>query len=126
MVQGFGAGHEAFEKAFAPSNKRSMIKKYFAKLKQFMEFLYNLPFNDKKRLIEAVISVETGGKCLIRYITPFDIVDNIHDVPKEQLNEPLLDRDPIVECLFNIDLNRIEVLISGLNKKGLLYSDTIR
>jgi hypothetical protein len=77
-------------------------------------------------LIEAVISVETGGKCLIRYITPFDIVDNIHDVPKEQLNEPLLDRDPIVECLFNIDLNRIEVLISGLNKKGLLYSDTIR
>jgi hypothetical protein len=39
---------EAFEKAFAPSNKRSMIKKYFATLKQFMEFLYNLPFNDKK------------------------------------------------------------------------------
>ena len=49
-----------FEKAFALSNKRNMIKKYFTTVKQFSEFLYNLPFSEKKRLIEAVISVETG------------------------------------------------------------------
>jgi len=59
----------------------------------------------------------------VRYATPFDIVDDIHDVPKEQLHEPLLDRNPIVECLFNIDLNRIESLISSFNRSELLYSD---
>jgi hypothetical protein len=109
-----------FEKAFATSNKRNMIKKHFSTLKQFSEFLYDLPFSEKKRLIEAVISVETGGKCIVRYATPFDIIDDIHDVPKKQLHEPMLDRNPIVECLFNIDLNRIESLINGLNRSKLL------
>jgi hypothetical protein len=102
-----------------------MIKKYFASSRQFIEFLYNLPFSEKKRLVEAVISVETGGKCSVRYVTPFDIAENINDVPREQLHEPLLDRDPIVEGLFNIDLNRIEALISGLNKKELFCSDGV-
>ena len=115
-----------FEKTFDPTNKRSMIKKYFATVKQFSKFLYDLPFKEKKRLIEAVISVETGGKCLLRHVTPFDFVDDINNIPKEQLHEPLLDRYPIVECLFNIDLNRIESLISGLNKSELLCSDVIR
>lgn len=112
----------AFEKAYAPSNKRAMMKQYFASLKQFTEFLYDLPFKEKKRLVEAVVSVETGGKCLLRYVTLFDIVDDISNIPEEQLHEPLLDKDPIIECLFNIDLNRIEALISGLNRCELLCS----
>jgi hypothetical protein len=61
----------------------------------------------------------------VRYVTPFDFVDDINDIPKEQLHEPLLDRDPIVECLFNIDFNKIESLISGLNNRELLSSDVI-
>ncbi len=115
-----------FEKAFAPSNKKSMIKKYFVTLQQFREFLYNLPFREKKRLIEAVVSVETGGKCLLRHVTLFDFVDDIGNVPEKQLHEPLIDKYPIIECIFNIDLNRIESLISGLNRSELLCSDIAR
>jgi hypothetical protein len=97
-----------FEKIFSSSDKRAKFRKYFSTLKQFKDFLYGLPFNEKKRLVEAVISVETGGKCLLRYCTYNDIVDDIRDIPKEQLHEPLVDRPPVVECFFNIDLHKIE------------------
>jgi site-specific DNA recombinase len=115
----------AFEKAFTTSNKRNLMKTHFTTVKQFSDFLHNLPFNEKKRLLEAVVSVETGGKCLVRHATLIDILDDdeIRKIPKKQLHEPLLDRDPIVECFFNIDFNQIESLISGLNRSELLCSD---
>jgi hypothetical protein len=115
-----------FEKLYSVSDKRSKFRKHFGTLKQFRNFLYKLPFNEKKRLIEAVISVEAGGKCLVRHCSYNDFIDDIHDIPQEKLYEPLIDRPPIVECLFNVDFNKIESLISGLNYKELLSSDVVR
>ncbi|OPY88766.1 MAG: putative DNA-invertase from lambdoid prophage Rac [Smithella sp. PtaU1.Bin162] len=64
---------KAFEEAFNSSNKRNKFSQYFSTKAKFAEFLYNIPFKEKKRLIEAVVSVETGGKCLIRHVTTSDI-----------------------------------------------------
>jgi hypothetical protein len=111
-----------FEKAIKNSGKRQMMSTYSSTQKQFKDFLHNLPAEEKKRIIESVISPETGGKCIIRYVTPFDYVDDIRNIPKEELFEPQKDREPIIDLNFNIDLNRIEKLIAGLDNRVLLNS----
>ena len=57
------------------------------------------------------------------YVIPFDFEDDIANIPGDELHKPLLDRNPLIECQFNIDLNKIEVLISGLTGRELLSSD---
>ena len=112
-----------YKKAISQSSTRGRMNKYFKTKGQFKEFLYNLPFKEKKRILEAVVSSEAGGKCIIRHVTPFDFEDDIASIPEDELHKPLLDRNPLIECQFNIDLNKIEVLISGLTGRELLSSD---
>jgi hypothetical protein len=83
------------------------------------KFLHTFPFNEKKRIVEAVISPETGGKILINYPTWADALspDERTGVPKAELDKPL--DKPEIYMDFQIDLARLESLINGLDKKGL-------
>lgn len=50
---------------------------------------------------------------------------NETDVPKDHLGKPLTDRDPIIEMNFQADLNRIEQVVSSLNREKLLKKISI-
>ena len=43
---------------------------------QLVDFLFSLPPKEKKRMIESVMSPETGGRCILRYLTAWDIFDD--------------------------------------------------
>ena len=115
-----------YKEAISQSCKRCLMKKYLRTEGQFKEFLYNLPLKEKKRILEAVVSTEAGGKCIIRHVTPFDFEDDIKDILQDDLHKPLLNRNPLIDCQFNVDLNKIEALISSLNGRELLNSVSIR
>jgi len=87
---------------------------------EFIKFIYDLPFKEKQRIIEAVIAPENGGRCFLRYQTPNDLVDYPHIIDKKLANKPLKDLKSVIDMDFKIDLDRIEALITGLNKKDLL------
>jgi site-specific DNA recombinase len=91
---------------------------------KFLQFLYSLPFKEKKRIVEAVVSPENGGKCRLRYQTPSDYIDEheFADFSKEELSEPQTDRQPVIDMDFEMDLDKIETLITNLNKKKFLVN----
>lgn len=51
-----------FEKAMKKGGRKGRAGVHFKTQAKFMEFLNNLPFNEKKRIVEAVVSSETRGK----------------------------------------------------------------
>jgi len=82
---------------------------------KLFKFLYDLPFNEKRRIVEAVVSPETGGHVEVRYLMPMDVLD--YDViPEKGHYRPLMDEKPVVEMHFQADLNKIEALIGSLGK----------
>ncbi|UCF83612.1 MAG: recombinase family protein, partial [Desulfobacteraceae bacterium] len=91
----------------------------------FKDFLFDLPFEEKKRIIEAVIAPEEGGKVYIRYPRRTDGLDP--DVLSELTPEdwerdrrtPLIDKKPVVDLMFNIDVVRLRAIVEGLNKNGI-------
>jgi site-specific DNA recombinase len=85
-------------------NKAKSAHAWYLAQSQFANFLYDLPFQEKKRIVESVISPENGGRILIRYGT------------KAEESEGEL----LFEMNFGMDLNRIETLITGINKGRLL------
>ena len=91
---------------------------------KLLQFLYSLPFKEKKRIVEAVVSPESGGKCRLRYQTPSDYIDEheFANFSKEELSEPQIDRQPVIYMDFDMDLDKIETLITNLNKKKLLIN----
>lgn len=78
--------------------------------KAFSEFLWNLPFKEKRRVLEAVVQPELGGKITLRNVMTSDIVD----APVKD-DKPANERDPVIELDFHIDINRLQRLISSLN-----------
>ena len=74
-----------------------------------------LTFEQKKRVIESIISPASGGKCIIRWATPSEIANGV-----EELQSPKRDRfasgafrnEPqIIEITLFTDLSRIQALI---------------
>jgi site-specific DNA recombinase len=111
-----------FEKALESSDYWSISSVITPAKGKFLQFLHSLPFKEKKRIVEAVVSPENGGKCRLRYQTPSDYID-LHEFAnfsKEELNEPQTDRQPVIEMDFEMDLDKMETLITNLNKKKLL------
>jgi hypothetical protein len=111
-----------FERAMKSLDGRKRFSLHFKTEALLASFLSNLPFAEKKRILEAVISPETGGKALLRYPCPFDLLDGeeLREIPKAQWHRPLTEHEPYVELVFELDLNRLEALITGLNKGGFL------
>jgi hypothetical protein len=117
---------------------------------KFKEYLLNLPFKEKKRILEAVISPGFGGKCILRHkrysdqCDPADIQKEMEAEiskikrklkPRERLKEerrildkiytwdkenPLINENPVFDLNFTIDLNKLKTIIAGLSKNDLL------
>jgi site-specific DNA recombinase len=84
-----------------------------------MQFFKSLPFKERKRIIEAIIAPENGGKCEIRYLRLMDLLDSTEGLSREELVEPMVHEPPDVETNFHADLDRIEALITGLDRSEL-------
>lgn len=84
--------------------------------------LQNLPFKEKKRILEAVFSPDAGGKIFIRPVTGADLVDDPENYSPEALNRPIKGEFQYTMD-FQIDLNRAIGLINSLNNKDLLIKD---
>ena len=110
-----------FESAFKKASLRKKFGLAFRREGHLKKYLYELPFNEKKRILEGVISPETDGKCRIRYVTPDDFMDDRINttMSKEERIQPLKNYDPIIEMDFGLDMDKIETLINGLNKTKL-------
>jgi site-specific DNA recombinase len=113
-----------FKKAMNKSVKAHQLKPSLGTQKEFMQFLYDLPFKEKKRIVEAVIAPENGGRCHLRYQTVDDMASSFDyetfRISKKLSIMPLTDLEPVIEMDFEMDLNKIEALITGLNRKNLL------
>jgi len=82
-----------------------------------------LPFKEKKRILEAVVSPATGGKITVRYGTEADYIgeeESFRKISNEEAHKPRPDLDLFIEMQFDMDINRIEAVISSLNNKELL------
>jgi site-specific DNA recombinase len=119
---------DEFEKLFSDdSSKREKMCTETQYRMRIEEFVRSLSFSERKKLVEAVISPETGGKIMVRYHRPLqegDIeidMENISEEELEKLDGPQQDEPPIVECQFNADLNKIGNFIAGLRRGGLLF-----
>jgi site-specific DNA recombinase len=98
---------KAFEKSVSGSRKGSA---QVAARKAFSNHLWNLPFKEKQRVLQAVVQPEMSGKITLRNVMLSDIVDE----PVKN-DKPVNDKYPIIELDFTIDINRLEKLISSLN-----------
>ena len=118
-----------FEKALKNSNYFTISDVVTPIKGELLHFLDNLPFNEKKRIVEAVIAPENGGKCKVRYQRGVDYMDfhEFADYSNEELNEPQMDRDrePVIEMHFEMDLDRVEALITNLDRKKLLNNHVL-
>ncbi|ABK97909.1 Resolvase, N-terminal domain protein [Pelobacter propionicus DSM 2379] len=111
-----------FQSALEDAAKRDKIGIYFSAKAQFKTFLCNLPFQEKKRIVGAVVSPEDGGKYLVRHPTLNDIADDTDSIPEDELYTSLPAKGHILDGIFSIDLNRIQSIISSLNYMELLSS----
>jgi len=75
-----------------------------------MQYLCELPFKEKKRIVEAVIAPANGGKVLLRYGT----------------KEEDCEGEIVSDMEFDIVMDRNEALITGLNRKELFNKVCIR
>jgi len=87
------------------------------------EYIHSLPFEEKRRLLSAVIAPENGGKIILRYPTPYDLADE-GQVVKDG-NRPLKNQGYMIEMRYNLDFDRIGAIISSLNKTDLLNQNGI-
>jgi hypothetical protein len=86
-------------------------------LSELSSILFDLPFSDKKRLVESVISLESGGKVFVRYLCSNDFLET------EGSDEPITDQDPIADLRFDLDIDKVENIISGLSKQSSSLSN---
>lgn len=86
---------QAFENQWQTSSKRGKIQTWVKAQHEFKSRLLALPFTERKRIVEAVINPQTGGKVLLKKFPDgeYDLIYNIQ-----------------------IDIGRIEALIGGLSK----------
>ena len=119
-----------FEKlfdAFTPLREKMKLKSKY--VGEVATYIYSLPFKTRKKLVEAIISPETGGKIVARY--PIPLIDGDYDErdlsveERKRLLEPLLDQPPVLEFEFNADLDKIGNFIAGLDREPLLFKVNI-
>lgn len=84
---------------------------------EISHYMDGLTFEQKKRVIESIISPEYGGKCIIRWATPSDISDGreeLSSLPKGRFTSGAFRNVPqIVQITFFADLSRIQALVWG-------------
>jgi hypothetical protein len=82
---------------------------------EIFEYVDGMTFEQKKRVLESIISPEYGGKCVIRWAAPSNISDrreNWSSLPKERFTSGAFRNLPqIVQITFFTDLSRIQALV---------------
>lgn len=90
---------EQFQEAYKKSGLKKKMALYYSNKKRFMDFLDSLSFDQKQKIVEAVIAPENGGK-----ITANKGVEGVE-----------------IEIDFQADIKRIEKLIASFeDRKGKL------
>ncbi len=119
--------YREFKEAMKEGTSRDKFKKRFKTEAEFFQFMDSLPFPEKRRIVDAVISPERGGKIKLAHVRPYDVMDadDLADLPVEDRHRPIIDRPPMVYAEFSMDLNRIEAAITSLNRDGLLNKTTV-
>ena len=113
---------EEFERVLSQGSQANRIRSHFHATQKINEFIMSLSFQDKKKIVEAVISPETGGKIYAKYYR-----ENLDDIPRDEVGNvdifdgPQPDRLPTVEFEFNADLTKISNLINALDRTDLLF-----
>lgn len=116
--------YREFKEIIARTPIGSRLGKKLTTKAAFKSHMFALPFSEKKRITEAIISPENGGRCEILYPRPEDVAD--HDDLSIILQDddlPLTDRKPMVTGNFKIDLDKIAGIIGGLNRRNLLTKE---
>jgi len=119
--------YEAFKEVMKKNESMIGSKKLLPPNERLQKFMNDLPFPEKRRIVESIVSPEQGGKCFVQYVRPIDFLDyeDLHDVPKEKLDMPLIDTKPYAYGYFMIDPNRVEKVITSLNRDSLLRQDDL-
>ena len=82
---------------------------------EIFEYVNGMTFEQKKRVIESIISPEYGGKCVIRWAAPSNISDGREiwsSLPKDRFTSGAFRNLPqIVQITFFTDLSRIQALV---------------
>ena len=112
--------YREFKEAMKSGGIRDKFKRRFATQIGFQRFMDRLPFSEKRRVVESLISPERGGKVRVAYLRPGDIGEGMEKLTPEQMQEPLTDRPPLVFAEFSMNLDKIEAVITSLNRKDLL------
>jgi hypothetical protein len=86
-------------------------------LSELSSVLSDLPFFDKSRLVEFVICPESDGKVFVRYLRSNGFFDT------GGTNQPITDQDPIADLRFDLGIDKVENIISGLSKQSLSLSN---
>ena len=78
-------------------------------------YVDRMTFEQKKRVIESIISPEYGGKCIIRWATPSDTSDEkgkLPSLPKGRFTSGAFRNVPqTVQITFFTDLSRVQSLV---------------
>ena len=95
------------------------VIKYGQRLQQFLN---RMSFEEKKRVLTAIISPEAGGRVYIRYQKPADVLDaaELLALNPAELDKPQPDAPKYIDARFDIDLERTKAIINGLAKAELL------
>lgn len=96
-----------FEEYQKKMNGSSKFSTFFKTKDAFKTFIRQLPFKEKKRIIEAVVSPETGGKIFLE-------------------NHPENSNDFDLEFDFKMDIDKVGKIITSLDKRSLLNIVDIR
>jgi hypothetical protein len=83
--------------------------------------LKNLSFEDKKKLVDAVISPETGGCVYVRELMPQDLGLPKDDSPPETVKpihgNKIGERSFVIELDFTLEPHRIIEIIQSMDEK---------
>jgi site-specific DNA recombinase len=112
--------YKQFKEAMESGGIRDKFRKRFATQIDFSRFMTNLPFSEKRRIVEALIAPEKGGKAMVAYLRPIDIGEGLENMTPEQMKQPITDRPPMVFAEFEMNLDKIEAVIASLDRTSLL------
>ena len=92
---------------------------------KFAAFLDALPFDSKRAIVEGVISPEQGGKIRIGFVKAQDFLDDgeLEGMNEDDKVKPLPKQPLAITLDFDIDPQRIEEIILGLDRGELLSAD---
>ena len=115
---------DQFQKIFTYKRGNAMIMKIALK-----RALNNLPFEDKKKLVEAVISPETGGCVYVRELNEHDIgpSENYDDESQQEYkkdektlenHDNLHEKNFVLELDFTLETQRVIEIIRSMTKNA--------